>query len=102
MLNAVTKMHPVLVVRVMTLPTPPEYFEARSLVPDPTEPTARPPRLMSFARPRVCPAGSGSWDTTPACQMSGSGLDPNDVVVPVPTTVPALFTPLPAAKLRAG
>src|SRR6185295_7096113 len=41
-------------------------------------------------------------ETTPLCHIRGSGLLPESVVAPVPTTMPALFTPLPTPKLRAG
>src|SRR5262245_39094343 len=34
--------------------------------------------------------------------MSGRGLDPKDVVEPVPTTTPLSFAPLPTPKFRAG
>ncbi len=76
---------------------------ATSRLPPFTEPTASSLRFTPFARPIVWPAGSGNCATLPGLvQMIGSGLDPKNVVAPVPTATPLLLTPVAVMKERPG
>src|SRR5687767_10686128 len=73
---------------------------ACSVLPPSTEPTATSALLMPFTRPSASSAGSGSCDTVPFFQMTGSGLEPKNVVAAVPAATPRLFTPLALLKFR--
>src|ERR1043166_4978640 len=100
--KAVVKKSPLDVVAVMTLPVPPLYIAPRCRLPPLTEPTATPDELTSNASPSVSPAGSGSCDTAPFCQIVGRRLEPNAVVAHVPTIKPLSVAASERQKLRAA